>query len=575
MSENSDKYADSEEDLTQVRNIIKQLNEDKPSREKTREVVVRADGTKVVRVTKKRRVMVTSAEKRRQSRRQILLMLAGVFVVLVAVAGFIMFRMATMSSTAYLEEKRAELQRLWGAADVQLEGAGIEGTSLSLSSVVVEFPEESMLKRVELTGVQTNLEMVSFISGKLKASRLVIDRAQLVLRNGAGMHMPRQKSKDMWVFRNAECRDFSVVYADDSQAPMSLTKAQAYMYYPGAARDASVVVFSDGELDVRGWKKIRIKEGKAHVSTTGIDDFSIVGTVDAVSDEIEQRRTSISLAGKLPHGSIASGPFSVEAENMSLAEFTDGRFEEFFTARTVGVSHGKPNGKFTMTLTEGAAPRFAGELHLKDICLSSFPALMAITEHIEPAKRRLYNPLSISRGYIILGHDGMGQTLEIPEGGISERDLAKLEGKVGINDVNELSGNISYGIPAILARAEYSDGLPDPIFQPNGEWAELRTNVRGFANKPDDDIDEIEARAQIERRTRPERIPFDQLDVDRLTEQMLKPSANPNPAVQEAAQQKSDTEQPFIKKSELQMPDSFMQNPYEFGGSSADKHLPF
>ena len=54
MVEDDDKYAENEEDLSQVRSIIKHLNEDKPSKERTREVVVRADGTKVIRVTKKR-----------------------------------------------------------------------------------------------------------------------------------------------------------------------------------------------------------------------------------------------------------------------------------------------------------------------------------------------------------------------------------------------------------------------------------------------------------------------------------------------------------------------------------------
>ncbi len=42
-----------------VRSIIRQLNEDTPAQEKSREVVVRPDGTKMVRVTKKRKTMVT------------------------------------------------------------------------------------------------------------------------------------------------------------------------------------------------------------------------------------------------------------------------------------------------------------------------------------------------------------------------------------------------------------------------------------------------------------------------------------------------------------------------------------
>ena len=42
MTEKEDKYAGNDEDMTQVRSIIKRLSEDKPSHERGREVVVRA-----------------------------------------------------------------------------------------------------------------------------------------------------------------------------------------------------------------------------------------------------------------------------------------------------------------------------------------------------------------------------------------------------------------------------------------------------------------------------------------------------------------------------------------------------
>ena len=111
--------------------------------------------------------------------------------------------------------------------------------------------------------------------------------------------------------------------------------------------------------------------------------------------------------------------------------------------------------------------------------------------------------------------------VEIPEGAMSERDLATLRGRMVLNAANELSGEMHYGIPVVLARVEYPDGQPDPIFQQNGEWAVLRTQLSGRGNMPGDDMAIIEARAEIARRDRPARIPFDQLDVNRLSEQIL------------------------------------------------------
>ncbi len=522
MVHNDDKYGEEEESLTQVRSIIKHLNEEKPALERAREVVVRTDGSKVVRVTKKRRVMMSAADVRRRNRMHILYLFAGCLVVLMICGAYFLFRMSTMASTAYLKEQQVSLQQAWGAANVQLEGRGIEGTMLQLNSVIADFPENSMLQRVELSGIQVKLDMLSFLTGGLRGDTLEIDRAHIVLRNGAAMSMPKQIGADRWMFRRMECKDFSVQYADTERAPFLLKNTQAYLYYPNSARSSSVLMFRGGSVPIKGWSTVRIIEGKAHVSAKGVDDFSLRGTTDSVSDEAEQRRTFISFAGKISEGAPLTGPFSFEADNMSFADFTEGRFEEFFTARTLTVSHGKLSGKSTVTFREGgAAPVFKGEIHLKDISLSSFPALMAIREHIEPAKRRLYNPVSWHRGYASLDNENGEYTVEFAEGALVERDLASLRGKMVLNSSNELSGELHYGIPQALARVEYPDGHPDPIFTPSGEWAVLSTRLKGRGNMPGDDMAEVEARAVIARRDRPERVPFDKLDVNQLTDQIL------------------------------------------------------
>lgn len=572
MVHQDDKYGEGEESLTQVRSIIKHLNEEKPAQERARAVVTRADGTKVVRVTKKRRVMMTSADVRRRNRNHILYILAGTCALVLVCAAFIFYRMSIMSSSTYLSEQQAALQQAWGATTVQVEGAGVNGTSLQLNSLVAEFPEGSMLQRVELNGIQASLDMMSFLTGVLRSETLEIDRVQLVLRNGTTMMMPEQAGVDRWKFSRMECKDFSVRYAEEANAPLQLKNTQAYLYYPNRSRSSSVLMFQGGSVDIKGWKTVRIMEGKVHVSQKGIDDFSLRGTTDAVSDEAEQRRTSISFAGKIGAGATLNGPFSVESDNMSLADFTEGRFEKILTARTVSVSHGKLSGKSTVCFAEaGGAPVFKGEFHLKGVCLSSFPALMAIQEHIEPVKRRLYNPISWNRGYVSLNNENGDYTISFSEGAMVERDLASLSGSMVLKRGNELSGELHYGIPQVLARVEYPDGHPDPIFTTKGEWAVLSTRLKGRGNMPGDDMAEVEARAAIARRERPERIPFDKLDVNLLTEQMLNnKEKTPAPAVSEPAQPA-----PATMPSSAPLFDLDRGNPFEEGEDPFAPSTPF
>lgn len=560
MVDNDDKYADDEESLTQVRSIIKHLNEDKPAQERSREVVVRADGSKMVRVTKKRRVMMTSSDLRRRSRRQLLIAVAAFIVLLIACASGFFFRMASMTGTAYVQEKSAALQQAWNALSLQIEGPGVNGTSLQLNSLVAEFPESSMLQRVELSGLTAKLDLLSFIYGDLRGENVEIERAVVVLRNGMPMQMPQHVGDALWMFRRMDCKDFNLQFADTSTGPVQLKNAQAYMYHPSANARSSVVMLQGGKMEISGWKSVRIVEAKMHVSASGIDDFFVRGTTDAETDAAESRRTTIAIAGQLPEGKPLIGPFALESGNMSLADFTQGRFEKFLTARTVEVSHGKLSGKATILLSEsGAQPEFAGQFHLKDINLSLFPALMAIQEHIEPGKRRMYNPLSLHRGHVCLGREEGAMVVEFPEGALVERDIASISGKIVLNEVNELSGSLEYGIPVILTRVEYPDGHPDPIFRQAGEWALLSTRIKGLGNNPSDDMAEVEARAAIARRDRPARIPFDKLDINQLTAEMLKGTELPRT---EAEAQQTPS-QPLPQAPRIQPGNSTLQNPFE------------
>ena len=103
---------------------------------------------------------------------------------------------------------------------------------------------------------------------------------------------------------------------------------------------------------------------------------------------------------------------------------------------------------------------------------------------------------------------------------------------------------------------KYPDGQPDPIFQQGGEWSWLRTQVKGLGNMPGDDMAEIEARAQSARANRPARIPFDQVDINRLSEQMnaapsqAVPAYTPAQAPETDASSSDSSFNPFAEKKE-------------------------
>lgn len=520
MREQDDKYTMEGDDMSQVRTIIKRLNEEAPSKEKSREVIVRADGTKVVRVTKKRRVMVTEREKRAHSRRIIVIIFLLLLLSGGAFGAFFAYRLSMMSGETYLMAQSEALKTAWGATNLSCSGARIDGMTLSVEQIVAEFPEGSMVEKLELSGISASLSAQSFVTGRITGDALNIQRTQLTLRAGDGtMHMPLQQGEDLWIFNRIVCKELDAELRTESGKLLELQGADAYLYYPRAHRKTSSVKMSGGQLMVKGWKMMELKDAKLLLSPTGVEDFSLrVCFAGAKADD----GSYITISGQIDNGTSLAGPFSMVANRIPLAELTQGRFTQLLTAKTAApVGAGS---KLTVRLPlEAERPEFQGEIEVTDLAISGMPGLNVIRKHIEQDKRRYYLPVTVTRGKVSLALDGQGgSSLEINEGELLDAETVSLRGKIKVDAGNNLSGSLDYGIPEVLATREYADGRPDPVFQQHGSWCWLNTTLSGSANAPRDDAMEQDARAEGNRVGR-QRLNLDQVDLDTLIRDMPEP----------------------------------------------------
>lgn len=517
------RYEEDAEDLTQVRNIIKQLNE-KPSQERKREVVTRPDGSKVVRITKRRKRMLTEMDKQKRGRKSFMLGLLCLFLISCVMVGVFMWRMAVMSSDVYFAEKQEELREIWGATHLTVTGAGIDGHILHADVIEAEFPETSMVKRVRMTDVETELSSLSFLSSKVKAELVKIGNMDMQLHSAAKhLQMPKAQKESFWEFNRVECNNFSLSFADTDSAPVSIRNTKAYMYYPRANKATSVVILNEGLFNMKGWQSIRINNAKITISPNAIEDFVLQGTTNTGEKVAEEVRTSIGFYGKIMNGAELAGPYLMDSDNIPLADFTDARFDYVFSGNTTASLRGRKHAKASVLLPfDQFAPVFGGEMALENVCITGFPVLMQMLEHIEPVKRRAYMPVKMNRALVKISHQEDGVQLEIPDSGMMERDLLNVRGTMKVDKNNNLSGKLEYAMPSILTRVEYPDGVSDPLFREMGEWAWISTTLRGKANHPDDNTSELELRAAEARKSRPARVPFSQIDLERMLEDMNK-----------------------------------------------------
>lgn len=521
MHKYDEKYAaaGAEATTSHVRGIIQQMNEGKPSKEKSREVVVRPDGTKVVRVTKKRRVLVSDAEKRKAGRRTFMLILLGGFALCFLGVAVLLFRMSQMSGESYVQSRADELKRAWGAESVTLLGSGVEGTTFHLSGLVVDFPADSLVQHAELTDITGDLDTVSFFNRRLTGDKLTIGRAEIRLNPEARtLRMPHFQGEDLWKFRRVECDNFHVSMGDIAK----VKDARCYMYHPRATdKTVSSLVLSGGTLELRGMKLIRLSESKWLLTLRGVEEFSLKGTTDRPNEPAGRGNTSLGVYGRIPEGESLAGPFEFDSDGMALSEFTEGRFGNILTARTAQQVVGREHSQALILLPlESAAPQFSGDFLLKQICLNGFPVQQLITSHMESGKRSVYQPAVIGQGHVRLQPDGANLEVIFPENQVEERDLMSLEGNLALDADNTISGKVSIGIPAILTHAEYADGKPDPIFRENAGTAWVEAELSGTVNVPSDNSAVLVAQTEEARKARPGRLDLDAVDFAKVSDRI-------------------------------------------------------
>ena len=555
-----DKYAD---EPTQVRSIIKQLNNDKPSKVKSKEVVIRADGTKVIRVTKKRRVMLSESDKKRKGRKQFLVAMLIVFLLAVAGLGLFFIRMATMTGESYVAKQAAELKQLWGASDLRVVGNGVSGDGFHLDSLTLIFPESSMVQRVEMNGIEAGLDSSTFFSGHLTGDLVRVKRIFVYLREDAKkLSFPIRQGEDLWDFRRVECDDFNLCFGEGEKSPVSIEHSYAYMYYPNNAyRDECVFCLRDGLLKMAGWKKIHITNGKFSVSRVAIEDFALEGTTDTTAGKMmESAVTRLGIYGSILDQGQLAGPYTFDSDNMPLTDFTSGRVQFFMSAKTRAVPRAKEESKALVTLPfSHPEPQFRGDFPVKELSITEIPAIFKLIEHIEPQKRKTYTPPTIHEALIQLDHVDDAITIRIEDGRAVERDILEIKCDLSVDELNTLKGSMSFGLPAVYTHAEYPDGMADPILMEADGIAWLTTQVSGPANHPQDDSDILEARAAEARKARPARIPFERIDVDNLVEQM-RASRNTQDRREPGSQKdfdldKRDKDNPFETEAERKQKD--------------------
>lgn len=509
MSKKEDEnYTREREDSSQVRSIINQLNDGKPSTERSREVVKRPDGTKVVRVTRKRRVMVTKADKSRRARRNLLFSIIAVLLFTIGFVSYGFYYYAHMASASYIAEKEKQMCAAWGAESVTISGVknGI-GSGLEIESVLVKFPQNCVVESVLMENLQADISMASYYTGEYQSEFLNIGRAHVQLREGASMaDFPSGSiNAPLWDFKNVHCDKFSLAVGDSAASPMCIEESSADLH--SISSESYSFKLTGGKMSFAGLSKdskmeLALLDGFLTVTPDAIRNMRInCKTLDKrVRRAGERDDDNIADALSLTfHGDITKenlyGPYQVRFTRADLKTITMGVFDNVLAGEVVPLSaeqgghllmHINP-AVITGTLLMEAEPEFK----TSDILAAKKTYLRTIEPQAARDKASVLNQRDF-RIEITYANDEL--TLEMPKedkGNEVSGSLA-VSGFATETDTKNLpiKGKIVYTFPHSYLSNTYADGQIDPIYQEiegDSSNRQFITVISGTCSEPADD----------------------------------------------------------------------------------------
>lgn len=515
---------DEAESESQVRGIINKLNEEHPSKESSREVVVRDDGSKVTRVRRKRRVTLTDKEKKTKSRRKFFIIFALLFVLLLGGIVYLGLQVSSMGGAHYLDDKKEEIRLSFKAESIEMTGAKINGLDMTIGSIVLNYPAASLVQRVELSKLRGSFDLFALIKGQMLFDALSIDKAHVLLKEGATqLESPNTSLIDFCSFERIDCKSFNLSVGAAEQSPLTIADTSAYLYYPDQDKDKIIFSCSGGRFNVKNWLGFEIKDLRAAFikgSDTDLSAELVIKSADASTDSVIEER--VSLRAKIAEGASFYGPYTFTSNNLSVDDMTHGRLSAFFEAKTKRESD--ESGKIvpsTLSFSPDAAyPSFTADLCLGEISWQKLPALQEIQKHVESAKRALYTKLIIPFGRVKLQSSPEEIILSFIAADMTEPYSVTLVGELKLDAEDNLSGSLEYGVPANLTRREYPDGLSDPIFKEEGATAWLRTVLSGSKLLPMDNSLDLNLDAQAARKLRPAPNSLDVINIDTFADRV-------------------------------------------------------
>ncbi len=441
------------------------------SSEKTREVITRPDGSKMVRVEKRRRVIGKDNHREKekdvsQMKKTGIVLAILLVVILGSIIGLVMYKISSFNSPEYVKELEAELAGRFCAQKVECKSVHVDTTSATMKELVMSgFPEDSPFAFVRLENVSAELKPSSFFVGYLKGTRFSAKTLTIGLKeNAQKFKVPTADNSLKTTFDYYYVSDFYLGTADSDGESIDYNKGSFYLNTELYVRksynekeDAYILSLSNKKLSIKGWPSMKIDTGSIMLSDKGLSNLSILCYLDNSRTDTAVSKSIISLGGAIPFGSdLSQRLFTFKGTNVAINQYIGLGLEPIFRSMAGRTPmETKPemtecNFNFSMPVGDQDRPSLKGWSGM--VIESQWTRLPVLSLLAEMTSRKSdvgnsYASPKFTEGTFAMETDGTNDVIKISDIYLKDINILTLKGDMSLIK-GQLSGNLTFYLPA-------------------------------------------------------------------------------------------------------------------------------
>lgn len=452
-------------------NIMRQLQEvDSKGVERKREVVIRPDGSKMIRVEKRRRTYDDSARSEKNSglKNKRLLIALCIFILMVSagLTGGYLYRLASFNTEEYSSRLQGELAAAWGA-EVEITGVVMDGRVLKAARIQASFPAESCLAFVCLEGISGEISATALLMGKVKGESLNVNRTVIGVRPGyAKFTLPQTGKALPFVFQRYTGPRFEVGYAHETE-PFALNKndspfylsAEAYIRTTMVGTEVEYVLdLSEQKLKIQGWPLMFMDAGSIILDGQGIRQLTFSGRLDkgALSQNPKEVSPCMITGGFRLGGDFRSRVWNLTGRNFPLEQLIGDGLASILKAR-IGEPQVEEKREMNLSFAlpvgaEQKRPAMKGSSgSVIQATMQRLPVLNLLFHMTERKADHgvTYNSPVFTSGSFFIESDGTDQTISLTQLSLFEQNFLGVDGALYVKG-GELSGQLVFKLPAYM-----------------------------------------------------------------------------------------------------------------------------